>query len=93
MRGRRVYAAILAAFGLLLLTGAGGGAPCDLPDGLEIKKSGIEILSMPVMEAPPIPAGASEEPAGPDGISGAGCAGDIPGAGCAGGDWGVGFPG
>lgn len=66
MRGRRVYAAILAAFGLLLLTGAGGGAPCDLPDSLEIKKSGIEILSMPVMEAPPIPAGASEEPAGPD---------------------------
>lgn len=45
MWGRRVYAAILAAFGLLLLTGVRGGGNYELPDGLEMKKSGIELIS------------------------------------------------
>ena len=46
MWGRRIYAAILAAFGLLLLTGVKSGGPYELPDGLEVKKSGIEFLSV-----------------------------------------------
>ena len=44
MRGRRIYAAILAAMGLLLLTGVKSGGSYDLPDGLEMKKSGFELI-------------------------------------------------
>ena len=47
MRGRRIYAAILAAMGLLLLTGVKSGGSYDLPDGLEMKKSGFELMSLP----------------------------------------------
>ena len=46
MKGCRIYGAILATLCLLLLTGIRGGESYNLPDGLEIRKSGIELVDI-----------------------------------------------